>query len=111
MKNKEFNKTHFKSGIKFICDYGYTPQRSIEELIANGASDEEANAIIRYIVQEIEEEIKCRRKKEKVMDCIYIALTIVIVSFFFHAYPNGTKYLLILTVSLGIYKLIKNLVK
>jgi hypothetical protein len=45
------------------------------------------------------------------MDCIYIALTIVIVAFFFHAYPNGTNYLLILTVSLGIYKLIKNLVK
>ena len=111
MSNKEFNNAHFKSGIKFICDYGYTPQRSIEELIANGASDEEANAIIKYIVQEIEEEIKCHRKKEKVMDCIYIALSFVIVAFFFHAYPNGIKYLLILMVSLGIYKLIKNLVK
>lgn len=111
MRNKEFNNAHFKSGIKFICDYGYTPQRSIEELIANGAGDEEANAIIEYIMQEVEDEIKRRRKKEKVMDCIYIALIIVIVAFFFCVYSNGVKYLLILTVSLVIYKFIKNLVK
>ena len=70
MRNKEFNNAHFKSGIKFICDYGYTPQRSIEELIANGAGDEEANAIIEYIMQEVEDEIKRRRKKEKVMEAV-----------------------------------------
>ena len=65
MKNKRFNNTHFKEGIRFICDYGYTPQRSIDELIANGASHEEANAIIEYIVQEIEDEIKRKKRKSK----------------------------------------------
>lgn len=111
MKNRNFDNTHFKDGIRFICDYGYTPQRSIDELIANGASHEEANAIVEYIVQEIEDEIKRKKRKSKTVDGICIALLVAFVTYFFYAYPGGIKYLLIITVSLAIYKLIRRLLE
>lgn len=89
------NETYFESGVKMLCDYGYTPKKTVDELVAEGATEEEATAIVEQIVTEVEKEIA---RKESQRDMVVGGLWFVggcAVTYFTYTMADGGGYFLI----------------
>ena len=95
MKQNGNYENYFESALKMLCDYGYTPHKTIDELVNNGATEDEAVAIVQEIVTQIEKEIL---KKEARNDMLVGGLWFLggsAVTYFTYAMAEGGGFFLI----------------